>query len=86
MIGPQTRKSPAVTELVRKPIALSCVDSTTGIAPFKDVSSLLRHHANFIEVVMQAICSGAEISIAGRVALGFTIDRIRQVAEVLRGR
>lgn len=47
------------------------------------IPALLRHHANYVDTVLIAICEGSGISLAGRQALAYSADRIRQIAEVL---
>ncbi len=48
------------------------------------VPSLLQHHAGFVERILVMICAAEPVSMAGRRALAFTVERIRQCAEVIR--
>lgn len=82
----QQRKSPHMAGSVNRIRLGGQRESNTGIGPFKDLATLLRHHASFVEIVLQAICTGSPISLAGRRALAFTVDRIRQCAEAINGR
>jgi hypothetical protein len=47
------------------------------------IPTLLRHHADYVDAFLVAICEGGRISIAGRQALAYTADRLREIAEVL---
>ena len=47
------------------------------------IPALLRHHANYVDAVLIAICEGSGISLAGRQALAYSADRLREIAEVL---
>lgn len=47
------------------------------------IPALLRHHASFVDTVMRALCAGEAIGLAGRRAMAYTADRLRQMAGVL---
>jgi hypothetical protein len=49
----------------------------------KPVRVLLHHHANYVDAILLAICANEPISLAGRQALAFTVDRLHEIAEVL---
>jgi hypothetical protein len=47
------------------------------------IPGLLRHHADYVDTLLVAICEGAPISLAGRQAMAYTADRLREFAEAL---
>ena len=51
--------------------------------PRAEVPALLRHHASLVETAGIVLCEGNRISEAGRRALQYTADRLRQIARVL---
>jgi hypothetical protein len=79
-----TRQSPAGTGLRVEQKQHRHRHSTARPSGRPDVPTLLRHHADFIDVILVMICTGEPISLAGRRALAFSIERIRHCAEVIR--
>ena len=78
------RLSPAATGLRVVNQSVSDHHSTARPSGRPDVPTLLHHHAGYVEAVLCAICAGESISLAGRRALAFSIERIRHCAEVIR--
>jgi len=91
--SPQTRQSPRVAGFEEsKSLGGLCSNHTTGTDPASMVldrariPKLLRHHAGYVDAILVMICTGESISIAGRKALQYTADRLREFAEVLNAR
>lgn len=47
------------------------------------IPTLLRHHADYVDTVLSTICEGNRISLAGRQALAYSADRLREIAGAL---
>lgn len=81
------RRSPhrAGSELMRQRGCphLTPADSRAQWLDGKPIGVLLRHHADYVDTVLLAICEGEPISLAGRTALAYTADRLREIAEVI---
>ena len=86
------RLGPAGTGLRVVKQSTSSANSITGpdaVATVLDrakIPKLLRHHASYVDAILVMICTGESISIAGRKALRYTADRLREFAEVLNAR
>ena len=87
MASPQMRQGPRVAgpgELRKRGGPhLTPIESRAQLLDGKPVRVLLHHHANFVDEILLAICAGESVSLAGRQALAFTVDRLHEIAEVV---
>lgn len=87
MASPLTQRSPhmAGPEVMRQRGSSHRTPQNrlTQLLDGKPVRVLLHHHANYVDEILLAICAGEPVSLAGRQALAFTVDRLHEIAEVL---